>query len=200
MKRKCVGIYIICLLARLYTSFHITESSKAESFRLEVVTEITMNDIDIQLFDRIHEEVEEVVDMHLTRFLEHLAYRESSNQHSIVNNWGYLGKYQFSPRLLRNLGLNVSNEEFLNNPALQDSMVVVLLKHNQLILKNYIHRHDGTYRGGQIVTESGILAAAHLIGPRRTKLYLETGMDSKDGLGTHTSSYLYEFSGYDISL
>ena len=52
-----------------------------------------------------------------------------------------------------------------------------------------------------IVTESGILAAAHLAGPGSVKKYLRSyGLDNfADGYGTTICHYMKRFSGYDTS-
>ena len=52
-----------------------------------------------------------------------------------------------------------------------------------------------------IVTESGILAAAHLAGPGSVKKYLRSyGLNNfADGYGTTISYYMKKFSGYDTS-
>lgn len=133
-------------------------------------------------------------------YLDKLGERESGGDYAKVNTFGYMGKYQFSRATLTGLGLFISKNEFLNNPTVQDSMVIELLLHNKQLLNSYIKKYDGTEVGGKLVTESGILAAAHLIGPQRTKLYLDMGIDTKDGYGTPVSNYIHQFSGYKISL
>ena len=144
--------------------------------------------------DDTHENTE------LFTYLDKLGERESGGDYSKVNTLGYMGKYQFSRATLNGLGLFISKNEFLNNPTVQDSMVIELLLHNKQLLDSYIKKYDGTEVRGKVVTESGILAAAHLIGPQKTKLYLDMGIDSKDGYGTPVSSYIHQFSGYKISL
>ena len=52
-----------------------------------------------------------------------------------------------------------------------------------------------------LVTESGILAAAHLSGPGNVKKYLRSSgrLKFKDAFGTSIESYLISFSKYDLS-
>jgi len=52
-----------------------------------------------------------------------------------------------------------------------------------------------------LVTESGILAAAHLAGPGNVKKYLRSyGINNfADGYGTTIRYYMNKFSGYDTS-
>lgn len=134
------------------------------------------------------------------RFLDDIGFMESSNNHRAVNRFGYMGTYQFSMTLLRNLGYDGTAYAFINDPLLQDYMMMRLLKHNSKVLARPIEMFDGTMINGTIVTKSGILASAHLIGPYRTRLYLEYGLDFSDANGTKASDYLFRFSGYHIKI
>lgn len=133
-------------------------------------------------------------------FLDAIAFQESSRRYKVVNRFGYMGKYQFSKKTLRNLGYDVSRKEFLNSPVLQERAMMDLLRHNKMILKNYISYWDGKYINDKLVTESGILAAAHLAGPKNVKKFFSEGVEFLDGNGTKMSKYLFTFSGYKINL
>jgi len=133
-------------------------------------------------------------------FLNAIGHRESSNRYDVVNRWGYMGKYQFGKRTLKALGYDVSKKEFLNSPYLQEQAMLDLLLHNKKILNNYIEYWDGKKINGNVITESGILAAAHLAGPGNVKRFLKEGREFKDGNGTKLTSYLTEFSGYKLNL
>ena len=133
-------------------------------------------------------------------FLEAIGMRESSNRYDVVNGWGYMGKYQFGKRTLKALGYDVSRKEFLNSPYLQEKAMLDLLHHNRKILKSYIDYWDGRTIQGKRITESGILAAAHLAGPGNVKKFLREGKEFKDGNGTKLTSYLTQFSGYKLNL
>ena len=50
------------------------------------------------------------------------------------------------------------------------------------------------------ISESGILAAAHLGGQGSVKRYFKNGRVFKDAYGTKITSYMKQFSGYDIKL
>lgn len=54
---------------------------------------------------------------------------------------------------------------------------------------------------GQEITESGILAAAHLAGAGNVKKYLRSygELNVDDDFGSSVSYYIKKFSGYDIS-
>lgn len=145
-------------------------------------------------------------------FLNDIGFKESSNRYDAVNSYGYIGKYQFSSHLLWRLGFEVTREEFLNSPQLQETAMLVLLRHNKEVLEPVIQEFEGKtfneltvtdkrcYVSEFKITESGILAAAHLIGPYRTRLFLERKILTKDGYGTYVSQYLYDFSGYNINI
>jgi hypothetical protein len=134
-------------------------------------------------------------------FMDSIGFRESSGNYEAVNSFGFLGKYQFSPTTLFGLGIDVHPNEYLSNPELQDSSFIALLHHNRRILYRYITEFDGTeWDTLGVITKSGILASAHLIGPHRTKQLLVDGVDFSDAYGTYASEYLIQFSGYNIIL
>jgi hypothetical protein len=136
----------------------------------------------------------------LENFLYAIGFRESSNRYDIVNRWGYMGKYQFGRSTLKGLGFNVTRKEFLSNPQLQEEAMMALLLHNKEKLQLYIDTFDGKTINGMLITESGILAAAHLGGQGSVKRYFKNGKVFKDGYGTKITSYMEKFSGYDIQL
>ena len=133
-------------------------------------------------------------------FLNAVGMRESSNRYDVVNGWGYMGKYQFGKRTLKNLGYDISKKEFLNSPHIQEMAMLDLLEHNKRILQSYINQYSGVIVDGTKITESGILAAAHLAGPGNVKRYFKKGKQFKDGNGTKLTSYLTKFSGYKLNL
>lgn len=133
-------------------------------------------------------------------FLNAIGHRESSNRYDVVNKWGYMGKYQFGRKTLKSLGYDISKKEFLNSPHIQEKAMLDLLEHNKNILQPYIDYWDGRKINGKVITESGILAAAHLAGAGNVKRFLRKGEEFRDGNGTKLTSYLTQFSGYDINL
>ena len=160
-----------------------------------VVEEPELNIVE-EIENRIEfEEVNEIDD-----FLNAIGHYESRNNYKAVNTLGYMGRYQFGRKTLRGLGYNVSKSEFLNSPTLQEKAMMDLLEHNQKILKRYIDYWDGRTIGGDTITESGILAAAHLAGPTNVKRYFMHGDNFSDAYGTKLTKYLHTFSGYDIKL
>ncbi len=133
-------------------------------------------------------------------FREALAFKESQGDYGVVNSLGYLGKYQFGMTTLRTLGVNDSIT-FLNSPRMQERVFEKNLKYNHSLLEDYIEKYEGKEVGGVTVTESGILAAAHLGGVGSVKKYLRTnGLGrSRDAYGSSVRGYMKKFGGYDLS-
>jgi hypothetical protein len=136
----------------------------------------------------------------LEKFLKHIAYRESNNTRNIVNKFGMMGKYQFSPNTVRGLGFKVTKKEFLQNEELQDSVMVAYMRQNNRELNSIIKKYDGKVVKGVQVTRSGILAAAHLGGSQSVVNYFST--DDWTGLtdanGTSIREYMKTFSKYKL--
>jgi hypothetical protein len=133
-------------------------------------------------------------------FLDAIAYSESSNRYKVTNRWGYMGKYQFHKQTLKDLGYKVSKKEFLNSPELQERAMMDLLLSNKKSLGYRMEKWEGRRINGVKITESGILAAAHLAGVGNLINYMENGVEFKDGNGTSIVKYLTKFSGYNISV
>lgn len=133
-------------------------------------------------------------------FLYAIGKFESGNNYTKINTLGYLGKYQFGESTLKTLKIKSTPEEFLNNPQLQETAMWRLLKHNKRRLKKYIEKYDGRIHKGKLITESGILAAAHLAGQGNVKKFFDNGINPADAYGTKLSKYLYMFSGYTLKI
>tara|TARA_R100000773_G_C4202089_1_gene104252 strand:+ start:540 stop:1124 length:585 start_codon:yes stop_codon:yes gene_type:complete len=133
-------------------------------------------------------------------FLQALGHQESRNRYDVVNRYGYMGKYQFGKETLKTLKIRVSREAFLNSPDLQEFAMQELLKYNKRKLQKYIDKYDGKVINGILVTESGLLAAAHLGGQGSVKKWFRTGKIRKDGNGVKITSYMVRFGGYDLNL
>jgi len=133
-------------------------------------------------------------------FKEALAFKESRGDYSSINTLGYLGKYQFGRGTLKLIGI-YDTEDFLNNPELQEKAFIANIERNKWILRRDIKNFVGRKINGILITESGILAAAHLAGPGSVKNYLRSyGTENfADAYGTTIEYYMKKFSGYDTS-
>jgi len=184
-------VSLVCLIMMSFTSFMMRESVEATILKSKPIVTIeptiTIKPIKVEI-DQTQ------------MFLDAIGMRESSNRYDVVNKWGYMGKYQFGRKTLKNLGYDVTRKEFLNSPILQEKAMLDLLNHNKKILQKYINYWDGKKINGTVITESGILAAAHLAGPGNVKRFLKEGKEFKDGNGTKLTRYLTQFSGYEINI
>ena len=139
-----------------------------------------------------------------------LGLRESGNNYDTVNTIGYLGRYQFGYMALEDVGISRNQRgEFLSCPDIQDKAFMSLIKINKYRLRNYIKYFNGkkwkyTDSNGNtrhlVLTESGMVAAAHLIGANDLKKYLNGKPGrTEDKYGTRIEEYLVKFSFYDLS-
>ena len=159
-------------------------------------------------------------------FLSALAMQESSGRAEIQNSLGYVGLYQMGESGLQDAGFYLKDPaattrnswtgmwtgndginslaDFEANPAAQTDAL------NALFAKNvgYIHNYGlDQYIGSQValddgttipITESGMLAAAHLGGIGGLKNFLESdGQINPNDSGKSISDYMQQFAGYD---
>lgn len=157
------------------------------------------------------------------QFLDDLATRESGGNYKIVNKYGYLGKYQMGEMALIDCGYYkkankkynndwsgeflgkdsvCSVKDFLNNPNAQENAQVIFMKKQWKYLKAFgAHRYVGEIINDYKITESGLLAGAHLKGVGAVIEYLKSNGKniSKDAFGTSIESYMKNFANYDVS-
>lgn len=131
-------------------------------------------------------------------FKEALGFKESQGLYHIVNELGYMGKYQFGKNTLKLLKI-YSTSEYLRNPELQEDSFLALCQFNKWVLRKDIKRSVGKIIKSIPITESGILAAAHLAGAGNVKRFLRSNGNYtfKDAFGSSINHYLRKFSGYD---
>ena len=87
----------------------------------------------------------------------------------------------------------------MNSPKLQEKAFVILLSKNKYELQDYIHNYNGKVVDGVKITESGILAAAHLGGAGSVKRFLKSNGERKckDEYGTSVKTYMKDFGGFE---
>ncbi len=141
-----------------------------------------------------------VLDKSFVGFKEAVAFKESRGNYASVNTLGYLGKYQFGKETLKLIGV-YNTVKFLEEQKLQEKAFVANTMRNKWILRRDIKRFVGKRIDGVLITESGILAAAHLAGPGNVKKYLRSfgALGFTDAYGTSVRNYMKKFSGYDTS-
>jgi len=195
-RKKLDSITLVLLFA--LTIFSLMAFTTYRSYVVPVV-EIKPLPIEIIPVEIVRESFELVQPSH-QQFLEAIGHRESSNNYSVVNEFGYMGKYQFGKATLKGLGIDVTKEEFINDHRLQEKAMHMLLSHNRKKLKRYIKKYEGQIIHGILITESGILAAAHLAGQGNVRKFLKNGFVFEDGNGTKMTSYMKQFGGYILNL
>ncbi|MCB1367408.1 MAG: hypothetical protein KDK00_06585 [Rhodobacteraceae bacterium] len=154
-------------------------------------------------------------------FLAALRLRESSGDYTAVNTLGYLGAYQFGEAALVDLGVvNLdanpydnqfnggftgtyglsSRSDFLGNSAAQDAIALAWFD----MLWARIRYFDIEYYTGQTLdqvtlSQTGMLAASHLLGTGRLIDFIETGGKATfaDAYGTGLTDYLTLFANYE---
>lgn len=133
-------------------------------------------------------------------FREALGFKESQGEYHKINSLGYMGKYQFGRETLQSIGISDS-AVFLRSPKLQEKAFVTLLAKNKWALQDEIEKYSGRTISGVRITESGILAAAHLGGAGSVKRFLKSNgkRKCKDNYGTSVRTYMRDFGGYETS-
>ena len=193
-----------------YTSLTVITvflSSGFRPFNLETNPWFLINEEDGTHYLYPSEEQEEYTNLNIPYtgnffigFKEAIGYRESENKYKKINSLGYMGKYQFGIETLKSVGI-YNRSAFLNSPELQEKAFLALLAKNKWELKTEIEKYEGTILNGIQITESGILAAAHLGGAGSVKKYFKHKgkRNFRDAYGSSIRSYMKMFGGYDTS-
>ena len=188
------------------------KSIKASFFYMLVIfssTVLTSVTIDSSNIYSAKEKPEFIVKLHTVPFIdkdfigfkEFLGFFESGSDYNKINRFGYLGKYQFGKGTLKIYGVNDLND-FIKNPKIQEKVFLMNIKRNKWILRREIKKYSNTFLGDLYISESGILAAAHLSGPGNVKKFLRNkaskDFNKKDANGTSISDYLRIFKNYNL--
>ena len=141
------------------------------------------------------------IDKDFIGFKEFLGFFESGTDYNKINRFGYLGKYQFGKGTLKIYGVSDLNN-FIRNPELQEKVFLMNVKRNKWILRREIKKYSNIFLGDLYISESGILAAAHLSGPGNVKKFLRNkaskDFNKKDANGTSISDYIRIFKNYNL--
>lgn len=155
----------------------------------------------------------------MNKFLKELAFKESSGNWKSVNKYGYIGLYQFGEIALKDVGIDtdkINSEKFKEDPNIfpeseQNKAMIKLLKNNKHYMRRFL-KHVGENipiydendkKIGEVkVTESGILAASHLVGNKSVKKFLRSNgkKNPKDANGVSCSDYMQKFGGYQLNI
>ncbi len=205
--RKSIASYLtltvtICiLLFVLFSSNETVDLSKYSTAGLNLNYTVKQNpNPDALASNEVKKPYSPFLEKSFVGFKEALAFKESRGDYFTVNTLGYLGKYQFGAETLKLIGIH-NPSLFLKTPALQEKAFIANTERNKWILRRDIKNFVGRTINGILITESGILAAAHLAGAGSVKNYLRSyGIDNfEDSFGTNIEYYMKRFSGYDTS-
>lgn len=154
-------------------------------------------------------------------YLNAMAMRESGLNPRAQNQYGYVGLWQMGEAALidagyyradgtgandwrgswTGLGGITSLEEFKANPAAQAAAVSAYQQRVWGYVRSLgLDRYVGSSVAGLPITQSGLIAAAHLVGTGNLARYLHSGgtVVPADGNGTQLTEYLASFGGYQI--
>jgi hypothetical protein len=135
----------------------------------------------------------------IEQFMDRVAAIETpGGTHRTVNQFGMMGRYQFSPSTVRVLGFRVSQREFLNNKQIQDTVMLRYMKVNNRELSGYINRYNGRIVNGVKITRAGVLAGAHFAGSEGVKAFFRNGSNRTDANGTSVAKYMSKFSNFHL--
>ena len=197
--RKPIQMVLFVSIVMLGSAF-VEAKNKLYFYRAQAI-KVSKQPIEVMVPEIKVSKVEIPVVKNHSLFLQDIGFRESTNDYKAVNQFGYLGKYQFGRKTLNAIGFkNVSNREFLANPSIQEEAMLVLLKRNKRTLRREIKKYVGETINGIYITESGILAAAHLGGAGNVRKFFRKGHEFEDGNGTKMTSYMIRFSDYNLNL
>lgn len=202
MRRKIAKFSILPVLAgSMFFSFSTKEAANLEMFStsdLDLEYTVSLEEPDIETPEVLTDLP--ILGKSYLGFKEAVGFKESGGNYKVVNQYGYMGKYQFGKGTLELIGI-YNPTEFLNSPELQEAAFYANASRNKWILIRDIARFEGKVINGVEVTESGILAAAHLAGPGSVKKYLRSwGANAfSDAFGTSIKNYMKRFGGYDTS-
>lgn len=145
-------------------------------------------------------------------FVEALGARESGNDYSIENSFGFLGRWQFGKPRLYDAGLSIDNyspkglnkrrllskKDFLANKGnIQDNIMIWHVYNLADSCKRKYSTVLGKEINGVVISLSGLVAGAHLKGIGGVNQFLK-GNDNSDALGTKISEYIKKFGGYEL--
>lgn len=194
--KKVIVLFSLLILGIVISSF--SKDKKTLDNNLEYTKEISSVPTEKENFYQKNEIP--FVGNAFNGFKEALAFKESQGAYDVVNTLGYLGKYQFGKSTLKRFKI-YNTQLFLENPEIQEDAFIALCSVNKWILKKDIRRSVGKKINGIKITESGILAAAHLAGAGNVKKYLRSNGVNKfeDAYGSSIQHYLKQFSGFNTS-
>jgi hypothetical protein len=216
---------LISLVITLSLGFITSSEVSSINYGSKTSNELVMNSmLDLGISSRESERTINfpVIDDQTKEFLDTLSFKESSNNwkaakrsEHISKNFDepdtiyhdYIGQYQLGKTAFLDIGKEpVDYDKFIKNPYIypkyeQDKDILKLLKRNKTYLKHFMGYVGKTINGIKI-TESGLLASAHLVGQQKVKKFILSNgeEDPVDGNKVPCSHYLKYFGGFKVNI
>lgn len=157
-------------------------------------------------------------------FYKNLAQRESGglkDPYSAVNKQGYIGKYQLGEAALKDAGYYekkngnyysndwsgkftgkdgvYSKDDFLKNKQAQENAIKEYMGRQWDYLAP-VHDSVGKVVGENVITPSGLIAAAHLVGQNEVIKYIKSDGEyvPKDGNGVPVTEYIHDMGHCEV--
>ncbi|MAP53863.1 MAG: hypothetical protein CL605_03065 [Altibacter sp.] len=201
MRKRFMKLSVLLLVATFVVSgFSFSKESKSSSiFASEIEGELAYVPFDYEVSMNPQQNIPFVGKSYLG-FCEDLGFSESSGNYNAVNRLGYMGKYQFGRSALNWVGI-YNKRQFLNSPLLQEKAFEALISKNKWVLKDHITKFNGQVIDGIRITESGLIAAAHLGGAGNVMKFLESNGEDvfADANNVPITRYMKKFAHYDLT-
>lgn len=174
------------------------------AYSFQQVSDYMKKDVPVEKTQVVHHTKPITPQPTIRNFMKDIGSSESSNRWNIKKGQ-YLGYFQLGRVALEDIGVDydkLNKKKFLNNREMQTDCFVQLLKNNKKYLRDVLDEWQGKTINGIKVTESGVLAAAHLIGYKNVKKFFSSDGEiiAKDGNGVPLTDYLKKFAGYKLNL
>jgi len=127
-------------------------------------------------------------------FKSTLGYFESRGDYSVVNSWGFKGKYQFSDYMIGKFA-KVPPNVFLASPAIQEQAMTAVIRHYISYVKRAGYtRFIGRYIGGTKITMATLLVGCHFSPSYLHRWLHSNGRENSDDGYISIGAYLSRFN------
>lgn len=186
------------IATKAYLMFLLLFTNVAVSNKNNYVNENLYNNVNIN--KTVVSKAASTLKNHYSNLTKALAFKESSNDWTSYNKKSKaIGKYQFTKCALKQIGITVDYDSFVNNPNVwpekeQDIAMVKLMNYNKKTLSKYINKYKGQSINNIKISEHNLIAAAHLAGAQGVMNWIDTaGMYNPSDGHTRISDYLAYF-------
>lgn len=129
-------------------------------------------------------------------FADSLGTIISNKKYDTIFKNGSLGKYAIGNMCLKDLGFSPTakfREEFLKDSLLQEECFRVICMMNKYRMRNYIDKYNGVQYKQVTISESGLIAGAHLIGATTLKSWF-----TKNYKNAEVTDVIKKMNGFNL--